>query len=199
MYFSGLEFTITKDDNLLSEKKVSNFQLTKLNNTYTNEKDQQQQQQQELFMVNREEDLLNPIEQNNNFLHVDNSQILINDHMRNSTNSFNGLASTTRSMIKPMIVNDDAISCSSEVSYNDGSSFKQSKKFDFIDNTKHLAQIPSEINNSKAKAEWYHTQGFEARKRGEFQLAIDYYAKALEIYPNHFKVSNLKFMKINTI
>ena len=170
----------------MSEKKVSSFNLSKSINT--NEKDQQQ----ELFMalMNREEDLLNPMEQNNNFLHVDNSQILINDPMRNSTNSLNG--TTNRSMIKPTVVNDDTLSCSSVVSYNDGnnnnSNFKQSKKFDLGDEMKHLAQIPSEINTSKAKAEWYHTQGFEARKRGEFQLAIAYYAKALEIYPNHFKV-----------
>ena len=175
---------------------MSSFNLTK--SSSLNEKDQQHQ---ELFMamMNREEDLLNPMEQNNNFLHADNSQILINDQRRNSTNSLNGATSTAMPMIKVAIVNDDTISCSSEVSYNDGnnnnSSFKQSKKFDFGDKMKHLAQIPSEINNSKAKAEWYHTQGFEARKQGEFQLAIDYYAKALEIYPNHFKVNtHIKFI-----
>ena len=44
--------------------------------------------------------------------------------------------------------------------------------------------IPSEI---KQNAEWYHTQGFEARKKGEFKLAIDLYTKAIEIMPSHFK------------
>ena len=53
---------------------------------------------------------------------------------------------------------------------------------------KHLAQIASKINNSKAKAEWYYIQSFEARKRGEFQLVIDYYAKTLEIYPGESEI-----------
>jgi tetratricopeptide (TPR) repeat protein len=178
---SGLENTITKDDGPnMSEKKVSSFQLSK---TPLVEKDQ------ELFMamMNRgEEDLLNPIEQNNNFLHVDNSQIIGNDHLRTSLNSFNGTTSTTRSAFKP-VATDDTISCSSEVSYQDGhSSFKQSKKMEQSE-LNQMLKTPSEITNPKAKAEWYHSQGFEARKKGEFHLAIEYYTKALEIIPNHFK------------
>ena len=186
-----MEFTMTKDDNLLSDKKISSFQLPRSNSG--SDKDQQQQQQ-ELFMamMNRgEEDLLNPLEQNNNFLHVDNSQIILNDPMRNSTNSINGNTSTTRSMVKPMINNDDTISCSSEAGYNEGNnSFKiQSTKKMENSEMKGLAQIPNDLNTTKSRAEWYHTQGFEARKRGEFPLAIEYYSKALEIYPNHFKVN----------
>ena len=45
-------------------------------------------------------------------------------------------------------------------------------------------QVSNEI---KQKAEIFHSQGFEARKRGEYNKAIDLYTKAIEIMPSHFK------------
>lgn len=37
------------------------------------------------------------------------------------------------------------------------------------------------------KAEWCHTQGFEARKTGDFNTAIEFYTISLQYYPYHFK------------
>ena len=37
------------------------------------------------------------------------------------------------------------------------------------------------------KAEQLHAQGFEARKAGDFQTAIDLYTQALSLQPQHFK------------
>ena len=39
----------------------------------------------------------------------------------------------------------------------------------------------------KAQAETYHAQGYAARKKSDYKLAIQLYSKALEIYPYHFK------------
>jgi len=33
----------------------------------------------------------------------------------------------------------------------------------------------------------YHSQGYAARKKGDYQTAIEFYSMALEIFPNHFK------------
>jgi len=141
-----------------------------------------------------EEDLLYP-DQNNNFLQMDNSQFLANDPFRATNNSMNFMNSTTRSMTKPM--NDDTISCSSEISYQQDSSnssfrMKDRKGYD-VSNSNDLSNIlrgqspQLDPKDPKARAEWLHAQGFEARKRGDFPLAIDCYTKALEIFPNHFK------------
>ena len=39
----------------------------------------------------------------------------------------------------------------------------------------------------KQQAEASHTKGYQARKQGDYNLAIQYYTQALEIYPYHFK------------
>jgi len=145
-------------------------------------------------MLNKgEEDLLYP-DQNNNFMQMDNSQLLGNDPFRVTNNSMNIMSSTTRSMAKPL--NDDTISCSSEMSYNqdvNNNSFRYKDKKS-MDNQSDLHNIlkgtspNSDMKDPKAQAEWFHAQGFEARKRGDFNHAIDCYSRALDMYPNHFKV-----------
>ena len=141
-----------------------------------------------------EEDLLYP-DQNNNFLQMDNSQFLANDPFRATNNSMHFMNSTTRSMSKPL--NDDTISCSSEISYQQDSSntsFRKDRKISDIPNSADLSNILRgaspllDPKDPKAKAEWYHAQGFEARKKGDLVLAIECYSKALEMFPSHFKV-----------
>ena len=39
----------------------------------------------------------------------------------------------------------------------------------------------------KAQAEVFHAQGYAARKQSDYNLAIQLYSKALDIYPYHFK------------
>lgn len=149
------------------------------------------------MMSKNEEDLLYP-DQNNNYLQMDNSQFLANDPFRATNNSLNIMNSTTRSMNKPL--NDDAISCSSEISYQQDSSntsFRlkdrkvsdQPMPKDFDNILRGSSPLPQiDTKDPKAYAEWLHAQGFEARKKGDFPLAIECYTKALEIFPNHFKV-----------
>jgi len=146
-----------------------------------------------------EEDLLYP-DQNNNFLQMDNSQFMGNDPFRVTNNSMHFMNSTTRSMSKPL--NDDTISCSSEISYQQDSSnasFRKDRKISDVPISGDLSNIlrgaspQLDSKDPKARAEWFHAQGFEARKKGDFVLAIECYSKALEIFPNHFKVS--KFFK----
>lgn len=40
----------------------------------------------------------------------------------------------------------------------------------------------------KKEAEVFHGLGYEARKKGDYVSAINHYSKALEIFPQHFKV-----------
>ena len=147
------------------------------------------------MMNKNEEDLLYP-DQNNNFLQMDNSQILGHDPFRGVNTSMNMMNSTTRSMARPL--NDDTISCTSEISYQQDSSntsFRKDRKVSDMPSNSDLHNIlrstsPNfDAKDPKAHAEWLHSQGFEARKRGDFQLAIECYSKALEIFPNHFKVN----------
>jgi Tetratricopeptide repeat. len=139
----------------------------------------------------KEEDFLNPEAQNNNYLHIDNSQFMTNDLRGNSF--ANGMNSTTRSFFKNG--HDDTISVSSDVSFQEtGNSTLKPKErrsdFSEVGDTlrSSLQSFKGDSKDLKAKAEWYHAQGFEARKRGDFLLAIEYYTKALELVPNHFKV-----------
>lgn len=44
-----------------------------------------------------------------------------------------------------------------------------------------------EFAAKKQQAEMYHSQGYAARKKGDYQTAIEFYSMALEIFPNHFK------------
>ncbi len=39
----------------------------------------------------------------------------------------------------------------------------------------------------KQLAEQYHSHGYAARKKGDYQTAIQFYSKALEVWPQHFK------------
>ena len=39
----------------------------------------------------------------------------------------------------------------------------------------------------KQKADQLHAKGYEARKRSDYETAIDYYTQALQILPTHFK------------
>lgn len=39
------------------------------------------------------------------------------------------------------------------------------------------------MQQRKQQAEALHQQGYAARKQGDYQLAIEYYSKALEIMP----------------
>ena len=41
--------------------------------------------------------------------------------------------------------------------------------------------------DEKKQADEYHAKGYEARKKSDYQTAIQFYTKALEIMPNHFK------------
>jgi len=45
----------------------------------------------------------------------------------------------------------------------------------------------SNSKQSKSRADWFHAQGYAARKRGDFVNAIDFYSKALELNGQHFK------------
>lgn len=135
-------------------------------------------------MNRTEEDLLNPQEQKAKFLEMDNSLVIGNDHLRNSNNSFHMTNTTNRSLLRN---NDDSISCSSENNHND-SSYKLKYGEFAHESMRERLNHPDPQLEPKAKAEWYHAQGFEARKKGNFQLAIEYYTKALEIIPTHFKV-----------
>ena len=33
----------------------------------------------------------------------------------------------------------------------------------------------------------FHSQGYAARKKGDYKQAIEFYSQALEVMPNHFK------------
>jgi tetratricopeptide (TPR) repeat protein len=44
-----------------------------------------------------------------------------------------------------------------------------------------------EYLDKKKKAEGFHTKGYEARKKGDYDAAILNYSDALNILPNHFK------------
>lgn len=44
-----------------------------------------------------------------------------------------------------------------------------------------------EYQKVKQSAEQYHTKGYEARKKGDYEKAIKFYTEALTIMPNHFK------------
>lgn len=39
----------------------------------------------------------------------------------------------------------------------------------------------------KQQAETYHSKGYQARKSGDYTLAIEYYSQALQVHPQHFK------------
>lgn len=147
------------------------------------------------FMNRGEEDFLNPLEQKAKYLDMDNSLLVTNDPLRSSHTSFHLNNSTNRSINR--INNDDTISCSSEISYQENSfkvSNRKASEFAFENASERVKHPEGQHNsNPKSKAEWYHSQGFEARKRGDFLLAIEYYSKALEILPSHFKVSSEAF------
>jgi len=136
-----------------------------------------------------EEDLLYP-EQQNNFMQMDNSQLMTNDLRVNMANSTPGMNSTTRSLVKN--INDDTISCTSELSYQDQQMLSGKKNDRRLNDgvlSEQMRKAQVDSKDAKTRAEWFHSQGFEARKRGDFNLAIEYYTKALEIYPTHFKVN----------
>lgn len=44
-----------------------------------------------------------------------------------------------------------------------------------------------ELKRLRSEAEKYHTEGFSARKQGDYDRAIDLYTQALKILPVHFK------------
>lgn len=46
---------------------------------------------------------------------------------------------------------------------------------------------PSQYKTHKKEAESLHSQGYAARKKGDYKSAIFYYSKALEVLPTHFK------------
>lgn len=46
---------------------------------------------------------------------------------------------------------------------------------------------PNQFRAMKKEAELLHSQGYAARKKGDYNLAINYYTKALEVLPSHFK------------
>lgn len=51
-------------------------------------------------------------------------------------------------------------------------------------------QNPAEYKEQmkiKQNAEQFHTKGYEARKKGDYETAIKLYSEALAIMPNHFK------------
>ncbi|EGR31393.1 peptidase c14 caspase catalytic subunit p20, putative [Ichthyophthirius multifiliis] len=48
-------------------------------------------------------------------------------------------------------------------------------------------QHPSHITEKKQISDWYHQQGFEARKNNELETAIQLYTIALQYNPQHFK------------
>ncbi len=39
----------------------------------------------------------------------------------------------------------------------------------------------------KEQAEECHSKGYEARKKGDYQKAIDFYTESIKLMPNHFK------------
>lgn len=62
-------------------------------------------------------------------------------------------------------------------------------------NNSSSCSIPSSQGNpadpayqqKKQQAEMFHSQGYNARKKGDYHMAIDFYSKALEALPTHFK------------
>ena len=44
-----------------------------------------------------------------------------------------------------------------------------------------------EYQKKKAQADELHAKGYEARKKSDYQTAIDFYSKALNVLPTHFK------------
>lgn len=139
------------------------------------------------FLNRGEEDFLNPQDHKTKYLEMDNSLLMNNDPLRNTNSSFHLTNTTNRSLTR--LNNDDTISCTSEVSCHDSSFKVHPGKHDYgYDMGKERMKHPDAHFDDKYKADWYHSQGFEARKRGDFHLAIEYYTKSLEIFPTHFKV-----------
>ncbi|KRX08960.1 hypothetical protein PPERSA_08163 [Pseudocohnilembus persalinus] len=132
-----------------------------------------------------EEDFLNPNEYSKmKFIEMDCSQMMPqNMTMQNGQQNIsqnqsfqsysNCKQSNQSSNGKHFSLRDQVLDNTSENSLYESSSKKLNQSYSAAEN--------------KQMAEQYHSQGFEARKKGNFKLAIQFYTKALEIMPTHFK------------
>ena len=157
------------------------------------------------MIENNKDDKMIEVNNNKKSIKYHNEGHIINDVINNEANIMISQEEDTENIIninsnKPSInINDNQTT--KEIHENPENIENKQLIFD-IENQKKISQsqqyldkkeISSNINNhniqNKKYEKWelYHNQGYSARKKDNFELAIEYYTKAINLNPNYFK------------
>lgn len=136
-------------------------------------------------------------EPNNYYLPLEYSASRISEATRfnNTTTNSMKFSCSLNSTTGKLLLTDENLNATVGSELNDFESFKspnnrnrlQTLKNFFVNQTVEVVQQPKESLTNKEKAEYFHGKGFQCRKMGDFVQAIEFYSKALESYPTHFK------------